>query len=169
MQEFIIDKPEVLKTHHKVTYFSVTFVFWLIIFYLWQPFISLVAWYFGFQFFYEHMIELGGYQEFGNILLLYTQIIGGLGMVFVLWAKVNEWRFRGKNRRKEGAVVSHQEVADYFKLDAAKLSVLARTKTVSLDISDEMEILLAPEEQEASVTELPLAPKAESKKKRLVS
>ena len=142
MQDLIIDKPEALRTHHKVTYVGVTFIFWLLIFYLWQPFISLIAWYFGFQFFYEHMIELGGYKEFGNILLLYAKVIAVLGLIFMSWAKINEWRFKGKNRRKEGVRVTQQEIADYFKMDMAKLNSLITAKTVSLDITDNMEIIV---------------------------
>lgn len=154
MHELIINKPEALKTHHKVTYVGVTFIFWLIIFYLWQPFISLVAWYFGFQFFYDHMIELGGYKEFGSILLLYTQIIAGLGVVFVAWAKVNEWRFKGKDRRKEGALVTHQEVAKHFKIDSNQLSTLINSKNIALDITDDMEIMVTTTWQEQESTDL---------------
>lgn len=137
MQDLIIDKPDALKTHHKVTYLSVTFIFWAITFYLWQPLISMVAWYFGFELFYNHMIELGGYKEFANILLIYLQIIVLLGAIFLTWAKVNERRFRGKNRRKLVAVVTDSDVASYFKVDVKELKQLMEQKTLALDISDD--------------------------------
>lgn len=141
MHELIIDKPEALRTHHKVTYISLTFVFWLIIFYLWQPLISLVAWSFGFKFFHEHMITLGGYQGFLEILLIYVQVVVGLGIIFLSWAKINEWRFKGKNRRTQVARVRHSEVAEYFKVDADSLRQMVQQKNITLRITDEMEII----------------------------
>ncbi|WP_223668859.1 poly-beta-1,6-N-acetyl-D-glucosamine biosynthesis protein PgaD [Kangiella shandongensis] len=141
MHELIIEKPEALRTHHKVTYVSLTFVFWLIIFYLWQPLISLVAWSFGFKFFHEHMIRLGGYQGFLELLLIYLQVIAGLGIVFLSWAKINEWRFRGKNRRTQVARVRHNEVAEYFKVDVDSLRQMIQQKNIALRITDEMEVL----------------------------
>ncbi|HFC29834.1 MAG TPA: poly-beta-1,6-N-acetyl-D-glucosamine biosynthesis protein PgaD, partial [Oceanospirillales bacterium] len=39
MQDFelIINKPKALNLNNKITSVSVTFVFWIILFYLWQP------------------------------------------------------------------------------------------------------------------------------------
>ncbi|AUD78760.1 poly-beta-1,6-N-acetyl-D-glucosamine biosynthesis protein PgaD [Kangiella profundi] len=144
MKDLIIDKPHSLKTHHKVTYLSVTFIFWAIIFYLWQPLISLVAWYFGFELFYDHMIELGGYKEFANILLIYLQVIVLLGVVFLAWAKINELRFRGKSRRKLVAVVTDSDIASYFRVEERQLKECMEQKTLSLDISDDRVIQFEP-------------------------
>ena len=144
MKDLIIDKPDSLKTHHKVTYLSVTFIFWVIVVYLWQPLISLVAWYFGFELFYDHMIELGGYKEFANILLIYFQIIVLLGAVFLTWAKINEYRFKGKSRRKLVAVVTDSEIATYFGVNESLLKQMMEKKVLSLDISDDRVITFEP-------------------------
>ncbi|ACV26594.1 poly-beta-1,6-N-acetyl-D-glucosamine biosynthesis protein PgaD [Kangiella koreensis] len=145
MKNLIIDKPEALKTHHKITYLSVTFIFWAITFYLWQPLISLIAWYFGFELFYNHMIELGGYKEFADILLIYLQVIVLLGAIFLAWAKINERRFRGKNRRKLVSVATDSDVASYFKVEGKLLKEMMEKKVLSLDISDDRVIKFEPE------------------------
>lgn len=90
------------------------------------------------------MIELGGYKEFANILLIYLQVIVLLGVVFLAWAKVNELRFRGKSRRKLVAVVTDSDIASYFKVEEKQLKELMEQKTLSLDISDDRVIQFEP-------------------------
>jgi biofilm PGA synthesis protein PgaD len=141
MHELIIEKPDALRKHHKVTYTSLTFIFWLVIFYLWQPLISLVAWAFGYQFFHEHMIALGGYQGLLKVLSIYLQVILILGVVFLSWAKINQWRFRGKSRRNESTEIRNLEVAEYFKMDVGRLRSMVEQKNITLRITDDMEIL----------------------------
>lgn len=137
MEELIINKRESLRAHHKVTYFSLTFIFWGFIAYLWQPLVSLIAWLFGFQLFYEHMIELGGYQAFIDSLKLDFQIIAAICITLIVWAKVNQWRFRGKCRRTLSRRVRQDEVAEYFKVEPSSLHELIQQKNVTLQISDD--------------------------------
>ena len=137
MDELIINKKDSLRAHHKVTYFSVTFIFWVFILYLWQPLISLIAWYFGFQLFYEHMIELGGYQAFIDSLKLDFQIIAASCITLIVWGKVNQWRFRGKCRRTGGRKVRQDEVAEYFKVEPSSLHEMMKLKNITLQISDD--------------------------------
>lgn len=141
MRDIIIDKPESLQPHHKVTSFSLTFIFWIFILYLWQPLISLIAWFFGYKFFYEHMVELGGYQGFIDSLALDFQVIAIFCIVLVLWAKSNQWRFRGKNRRTAVKPVPQSEIAEYFKVKEDLFRQLQKKKNVTLVISDDMQIL----------------------------
>ena len=137
MDELIINKKDSLRAHHKVTYFSVTFIFWVFILYLWQPLISLIAWYFGFQLFYEHMIELGGYQAFIDSLKLDFQIIAAICITLIVWGKVNQCRFRGKCRRTGGRKVRQDEVAEYFKVEPSSLHEMMKLKNITLQISDD--------------------------------
>ncbi|NVK21725.1 MAG: poly-beta-1,6-N-acetyl-D-glucosamine biosynthesis protein PgaD [Kangiellaceae bacterium] len=132
MRDFIIDKPESLKAHHKVTAVSMSVIFWFVTFYLWQPLISLIAWLMGFNLFHYHMITLEGFKGFYELLLYYVLIIFVLGFLFLLWAKVNQWRFRGKDKRKVSPPVSQADVANYFKVPAQSYQQWLSEKKITL-------------------------------------
>lgn len=140
IRSLIINKPEELQYHHKITAVSLTFVFWFIIFYLWQPLIALVAWAFGFKLFYEHMVILGGFSGFLKLIVIYTLVVIALGIVFILWAKINQWRFRGKCKRKAIPNISDQDIQEYFKVTPEQFASWKQKKNLTIDIDDDFVI-----------------------------
>ncbi|MBL4772174.1 MAG: poly-beta-1,6-N-acetyl-D-glucosamine biosynthesis protein PgaD [Alcanivoracaceae bacterium] len=140
--ELIIDKPKALNMQNKLTSFSFTFVLWLILFYLWQPLISLIAWGFGFKIFYEHMIILGGLEGFIEMLSIYFTIISILGGGLLLWAYTNKLRFRGKVRRTNMDKVTSVDVATYFKISKKKHDLWMKQKNISIAITDDFQIFV---------------------------
>ena len=140
IKEFIIDRPESLRIHHKVTALSLTFIFWFITFYLWQPLISLIAWALGFEVFYQQMIVEGGFKGFIDLVLIYGGIIVSLGIGFLLWAKVNQWRFRGKEKRTQPVAINAQQVADYFQIDYSIYQEWAEQKNITLLVENRFKV-----------------------------
>ena len=140
IKEFIIDKPEALNIHHKMTALSLTFIFWFITFYLWQPLISLIAWAFGYKIFYQQMIVLGGFKGFLELVEVYGFIIAALGSIFLLWAKINQWRFRGKEKRNQAPVVEEWQVAEYFDLDYTTHQLWLKQKNITLLVNDQFNV-----------------------------
>lgn len=98
-ESLIINRPDLAPPGQKVTAWGITLIFWAALLYLWQPLLSIIAWALNIRLFYNHMILLGGYQTFLNLLSIYLTVIGLLGGGLVLWARINQWRFRGKERR----------------------------------------------------------------------
>lgn len=141
ISDFIIDKPEALRTHHKLTAYSLTFIFWFAIVYLWQPLISLIAWAFGYKIFYEHMIILGGYYGFLELLLFYVITIFILGAIFLLWAKVNQWRFRGKDKRAKSKDVQQSVVAEHYGVSADQHQQWMQQKQITILVTEDFQIL----------------------------
>ena len=111
--KLIIDKPSNLGASERITRMSITLFFWLCLFYIWQPLISMVAWVFKIKLFYDHMIILGGYRSFLATITVYLIVILVLGGALIIWAKINEWRFSGMDRRTEMPVVGLEELAEY--------------------------------------------------------
>ena len=136
----IIDNRMALKTHHKVTSVGITLIFWAVIFYLWQPLISMVAWAFGFKVFYEHMIILGGFEGFVEMLARYALIISLLGGGLLLWAIVNKKRFKNKIRRASGIKVDSESISNFFKVDTYDRVDWVNAKNLNISISDDSEI-----------------------------
>ena len=138
--DLIIDNRSALKTHHKVTSVGLTLFFWIIIFYLWQPLISLVAWAFGFKVFYEHMIILGGFEGFVEMLANYSLVIAVLGGSLLLWAKVNNIRFKNKVRRGSRPEVDSNAISDYFNVNKAEREKWLRAKNLTISLTDNADV-----------------------------
>ncbi|MBT8141195.1 MAG: poly-beta-1,6-N-acetyl-D-glucosamine biosynthesis protein PgaD [Gammaproteobacteria bacterium] len=136
----ILDHPDALKRHHKITSAGITLVFWLMIIYLWQPLISLIAWAFGYKLFYEHMLILGGLDGLLEILFYYMITVLILGGGLILWARINNYRFRGKPRRNGVPPVKPEWVAEYFEIGAAEQAVWSNTKNLTISISEDNRI-----------------------------
>ena len=98
-EDLIINRPDWLSKGQQVTAVGATLFFWFALFYLWQPAISLVAWAFNVKLFYSHMVVLGGYETFLSVWMNYALVIAIMGGSLLLWARINQWRFRGRERR----------------------------------------------------------------------
>lgn len=120
-EPLIIDAPESLRLPHKLTSFGLTLLFWGILLYLWQPLISMLAWALNIKLFYNHMIVLGGYHNFLALVVDYLIVIAIMGSVLILWARINLWRFRGRERRKRPRDATTQELAEDFHVTAEEL------------------------------------------------
>ncbi len=113
-EDLIIDRPSTLGVPEQITRMSITLFFWLCLFYIWQPLISMVAWVFKIKLFYDHMIILGGYRAFIATALIYLSVVCVLGGALILWAKIQQWRFSGVERRSEMPRLTQDQLADYY-------------------------------------------------------
>lgn len=121
LDNLIIDQPHNISLLGRLVRLLITLFFWVCMFYLWQPLISIIAWKFKIKLFYEHIVILGGHASFENSMFIYFLIICFLGAVFLLWAKVNQWRFRGKDRRAALKLVTPEEIANFYNVPKEKI------------------------------------------------
>ena len=98
-EQLIIEHRPSLRWRDRVAEVGITLFFWLLLLYLWQPLLSFLAWWFQGYVFYRHMINLGGYRGFAENALWYVLWICTIDGVYLVWARVNQWRFRDKERR----------------------------------------------------------------------
>lgn len=107
----IIDRPDLQAWEQKAFFGALTAAFWVLWVFLWLPLVTLLGWvFFGYQFQF-HMINLGGYQGFMDLLKIYALIILFMNGALIAWAKYNHLRFRGIDRRKEVASPGLSELA----------------------------------------------------------
>lgn len=133
----IIEEPDSLRLPHKITAVTLTLLFWGILLYLWQPLISMVAWALNIKLFYNHMIVLGGYHNFLALVIDYLIVISIMGGVLIVWARVNLWRFRGKDRRKRPDDASPEELAQFFNVSAEQLQQWQTMNSLEVSLNDE--------------------------------
>ncbi len=113
-RSLVIHRPSLQTLRQKYVSRVLTFVFWLLWFFLWIPLITFIGWIAGFDIFYLEMIELEGYQEVAaefSLFLLGVAIIGGL---LGIWALYNFLRFKNVERRTAINPVNNQQLADFF-------------------------------------------------------
>jgi biofilm PGA synthesis protein PgaD len=133
-ESLIIERPDLVTPSHKMTALGITLFFWGVLLYLWQPLLSLVAWGLNLNLFYNHMILLGGYRTFLALLLFYATVVALLGGGLILWARINQWRFRGRERRRDIGTTDHVRLAASFGLavDTVAAAMQSRIVTVSV-------------------------------------
>lgn len=140
MDDLIIDQPHNLSLLGRLVRMLITLFFWVCMFYLWQPLISIIAWEFEIKLFYEHIIILGGYASFADSMLTYFIIICLLGGALIFWAKTNQWRFRGKERRTALDLVTAEEIAEFYNVPKEKISDWQRLKNCTVYFDKENQI-----------------------------
>ncbi len=126
----IIDRPDWVRPSEKFTALGITLLFWGALLYLWQPLLSLLAWGLNIHLFYNHMVLLGGYRAFLNLLAFYSLVIAGLGGGLILWARINQWRFRGKNRRLDLFTTDVPQLCRQFDIELTVLERAQQTRSL---------------------------------------
>ena len=123
MNPLIIDRPSLQSSSQRMIYPVITFAFWILWIYIWLPLVSLVAWGFGVQLFYDEMILESGLEAFTELAGTYGVVIILLGASLISWALYNWRRFRNKERRSATGLLSTEELAEYFQVDIDELLI----------------------------------------------
>ncbi len=141
-KSLIINRPDLVPPGQKLTAWGITLFFWGALLYLWQPLLSIVAWGLNIRLFYNHMILLGGYRTFIDLLMTYLAVIAALGGGLIVWARINQWRFRGKERRTGIDATDLAALSQRFGVSVDDVVSAARHKIVAVTFVDESRISL---------------------------
>jgi biofilm PGA synthesis protein PgaD len=121
MKEYIIDQPHLVSTRNRVVWGLVTAVFWLFWAYLWLPLITLLAWYFGVTAFIDQVLSVEGLDKTFRLIALYVLIVLVIGLLFIGWAALNWYRFRGVDRRRPRPPIDDVGLAGYYQLPPERM------------------------------------------------
>lgn len=140
MKSLVINRPDLQKMRNRYGYGLVTFIFWVLWFYLWLPLISLAAWSMGFNLFYDEMVVAGGFNALLDLLVFYLLVILLISLTLGVWAIVSLFRFRGKNRRREREVVNDEALASFFNVESENLSKWRSSKRMVISHGEDATI-----------------------------
>lgn len=135
MRDLIIDKPALQPLSDRLAWAVVTAMFWIVWFYLWLPWITVVAWLvFGYTGYLQYLVydaQVDNARLFGA----YALVIQALGVVLLGWAFIEWWRFHGHDRRRHSPDYTAGQLATTFDLDPVLLAEwqVARRLVVSHD------------------------------------
>ncbi len=140
-RSLVIHNPSLQSLRQKYVSRVLTFVFWLLWFFLWIPLITLIGWVAGIDIFYLEMIELEGYQEVIAEFSLFLLGVTGIGGLLGIWALYNFQRFKNVERRAAINPVNNQQLAAFFQIGESTLADLQKTRCFSLDFDPEGKIV----------------------------
>lgn len=129
----IIENPELQTPRQRYAFAAMTLAFWILWFYLWIPAVSLLAWLFGAERFYQEMIIKSGLSALIEVLSIYSAIVLGMGIVLTGWAWYNQLRFRGRDKRRSSAIVSPAEVGSFFAVRPEQFDLARYAKHVVIE------------------------------------
>lgn len=112
-----------------------TILFWGLWFYLWLPVISLIAWWMGFNLFYKHMVELGGFSGFIKFLDVFLSGILFLCGALYAWSLYNRKRYGSYHRRHKILTTDMNQMADSINVSKEKLHETQMAKRVSFSFA----------------------------------
>jgi len=130
MRPLIIERPDLQSLRQWYAYAILTLLFWILWFYLWIPLVSLVAWLFGFQLFYQQMIVLEGLRGVLDLAGWYGLVIALLGSSLLCWALYNQLRFRGREKRHHQEKIKAPELAAFHHIDPALIPRIQQAKRI---------------------------------------
>jgi len=117
-----------------------TTALWFFYLYMWTPFISLVAWYLGYEFAYENVIKAGGIEDLLQLLAAFGMFVGVVMVIVIGWSMSQYWRFHGKDRRAETPGPDPGAEMALWNIDEAQFTEIRSAKILTLNI-DENEML----------------------------
>ncbi len=131
MPPLIINRPDLLslRRHYADNLLKLGVVLtWL---YLLMPLLTLFNWYLAYTFFNQHLILLGGYQEYKTATsVIYLLVIGALLMLVLLWAGFGPRLDRKLAVQKQGAPVSLEQMSAHFALDREQVEAFRGKKNL---------------------------------------
>jgi len=122
MNELIINQPSLQTLRQRFASSILTVLFWVFWIYLWLPLVSLLAWLFGIDLFYDQLIVQSNHDDLFHIVSWYLFIILIITASLISWSAYNLFRFRNKNRRRSTAQVALSEIAAHFSVGDEQLA-----------------------------------------------
>ena len=151
--DLIINRPMAMRTFRRRMEISITTIGWAIWIFVCRPLFIIFLWMIGFQFFYEHMINLGG------LLGLQEQGIGYLVVIFLVYLLVRGWNVYNKvqygtrNRRKDFRETDAGELDKFFRFPENSCLHFQKAKRINIDFFEGGRIEVQdPRRPEQSVT-----------------
>ncbi len=140
-KHLIINAPSMQSLWQKYSSAMITFVFWVLWFFLWIPVITAVAWYFGFEIMYFEMFEMSGYKAVIRSFIYFLIIVALLGGTLATWAGYNYYRFKGKDKRSTPTQISTAQQAEFLHMQESQLSLYQNSQLINVSFDESGKII----------------------------
>jgi len=116
--------------HRRAARRVVTVLFWIAWVWAVIPLVTLFAWALGLRRAYLEMFSRTRFEDLAFVLPRYALIVLMIALVFVNWATLQRYWWRGRERRQRPPDAPMPDVAQRFSVDAALLARARESRTV---------------------------------------
>lgn len=128
--KLIINMPDLVARHAKISGNVFTVVFWGFFVYLWMPLITILAWSLGLYRSYSEFVYTQELSNLKHLAFFYTIIVLALGGTLLMWALQEYLRFRNVNRRLEPMAVEIHELEKYADISVDKITAAQSARRI---------------------------------------
>lgn len=140
MDQYIINKSSKLSWLRKLTAFSLSLLFWCILFYLWQPLLITFLDYFEIGQVVEREILAARVNTLIETFVSYGIVVLILAITFIIWAKYNQINYGRNEKRTFRKNIPDQDIAEYFKIPENDLKHWQQQKNLTVSLSEQNDI-----------------------------
>jgi poly-beta-1,6-N-acetyl-D-glucosamine biosynthesis protein PgaD len=133
--DLIINRPQSMRKIRRRMEISATTIGWVIWLFVCRPLFIILLWLIGFQFFYEHMINLGGLAGLKEQWIAYIIVILLIYIVVRGWNVYNKVRYGKKNRRKATKETTPEEMDKFFQFSENSCQLFQKARRISIDFT----------------------------------
>lgn len=120
-RDIIIERRGALRWFHHLRDLFLTLMLWAFLVWLWQPALELLFWYLNLAVTENDRHVLAGLEDLRQVGGFYVLVILLLCGSLFLWARTQQWRFRGRDTRAASPApqLSNEQIAGWFGVDPA--------------------------------------------------
>lgn len=137
---YIIRQPERVTSGRHAAGVAFVLTLWMLFLWLLAPLMTGLFWFILGEVAWHQMIEQEGWRPLARVLPLWFLIVFGMSLALFLWARINQWRFRGHEHRRRFPDATAAVIAADFGVSAADRDVWAGAAVLRVDFDERARI-----------------------------
>lgn len=137
---YIIRQPERVTIGHHTAGVTFVLTLWMLFLWLMAPLMTGLFWFILGEVTWHQMIEREGWRPLVEVLPLWLLVIFVMSFSFFLWARLNQWRFRGHEHRHRIADAPAAAIAADFGVAEADREQWLKAAVLRVDFDEQARI-----------------------------
>ena len=138
--KYIIRSPERVTAGHHTASVTMLLTMWSLFLWLLAPFATALFWYIFGEVAWHQMREYEGWRWVVDVLPLWLGIIFLMSLALFLWARINQLRFRGHEKRTRLPDVGGDAIAKDFGVDPVQREFWLKSRVLAVAFDEKSRI-----------------------------
>lgn len=138
--KYIIRSPQRVTAGHHGTSVTLLLTFWSLLLWLLAPVFTALFWFIMGEIAWHHMMESAGWRWVVDVLPLWLLIIFLMSLALFVWARINQVRFRGHEKRLRPADVAGGQIAQDFGVDPVQREFWLKSRVLTVVFDEQSRI-----------------------------
>lgn len=137
---YIIRQPLRVTTRERTGGIAVLIAAWSVLLWLLAPLFTALFWFIQGEVAWHHMIEQQGWRSLAEVAPWWFLFIFLMTLALFLWAKVNQWRFHGKEKRLRMPDVTGERIAADFGVDPVQREFWLKSRVLVVRFDEQSRV-----------------------------